>query len=274
MEKNKLIELVGPAKASAITENKKVLQSDPESLKVVSFDSQTGTKSFIDETAKATEFGMVIKNPTSQAINIVFTAGVLTGAMTFGFSEKAAEFSSGGFKTGADLLTRTGGHTFLGDGTIAIEKFDGSPDKNVTVTTVNSRRKVNEILRYASNAPFRFTKFIMSSYKLDTGAKESSNFNNMIKSVWMSPFEDTIEQEFSIRSVVRDRFQEQDLEIDFQLDAPNLHAIVSSEHAMVFTINPNTMLHLNTYIGARLSTPQQFYRIINKADDVMRVVKS
>lgn len=241
------------------------LQANPNEVKVVSFGAKSGTKSFIDEVSKSVEFGLTIRNETSQNVFIAIVSGLGT------FSNHAQSFNPGGFMAADDLLRRVGADCVLADGTIfEKEKAPASGTYDaVTVTTKNAKRKINELTKYAAKNPFRFTKFVLTSSKND-GTPESSNFNNRIKSIWLSPIVDTVEQEFSLRSIVRDKFQAQMLEVDFQKDAPNLQAIVSDEHAMVIQVNAGTTLSIGAYIGAQLSNAQYLYRLANTADSIMR----
>lgn len=231
-----------------ILKNKKKLQADTSEIKVVSFGSENGTKSFIDEIPKSLEFGFEIINDSNVAKDVIITASPFDMFPTVkAYMEELA---------GTDL--------FLADG--VIETADGG---DLSAVTSNARRSIDLVTSYAMNAPFRFTKFVMTSSKVD-GTPESTNYNNDIRTGWISPFEDTVPKEFSLRSIVRDKFQAQLLEVDFQLDAPNLLPIVSNEHFMVIRVNAKTRLSILSYVGAQLSQPQYLYRLAKSADNVMR----
>lgn len=240
------------------------LQANSDEIKVVSFDSKTGTKSFINEKPNATDFGLEIRNDTVKSIFVAIVAGL--GAWKVIENVGKQDFFPGSFMDGDDLLSRIGADCVLADGVL----YEDEENNQVVARTRNSNRKINELTKYAAKTPFRFTKFVMSSYKASTGTPESSNFNNSIKSLWLSPFEDTVETEFSLRTIVRDRFQAQLLELDFVKDAPMLKPIMSDEHVMVLQINPDTILNINAHIGARLSNAQYFYRMTKEADKLVR----
>ena len=254
---------------NSLQANAKKLQADTEGIKVISFGSKNGTKNFIDEVHKSIEFGFQVKNETDKSIYIAIVAGL----GVFNSGNHVQEFNPASFMAASDLLTRSGADCVLSDGTIYEKEIGDSGVYNaVTAITKNSKRKIAEVTKFAAKSPFRFTRFVMSSYKND-GTPESSNYNNRIKSLWVSPFEDTVEQEFSLRSIVRDKFQAHLLELDFQKDAPNLQAIMSDEHIMVIQVNAGTTLNINSYVGAQLSQAQYFYRAASAADNIMRPVR-
>lgn len=241
-----------------------ILQANPNEVKVLSFDSKSGTKSMINEKPNATDFGIEITNNTNEKVTIAVVSGLGVWKSGEGAGEVFQDYFPGGFMDGDDLLTRVGADCVLADGTLHQVGSD-----LVSARTTNTRRKINELTKYASKAPFRFTRFVMSSYKV-TGEPESTNYNNDMKTLWVSPFEDTVEQTFSLRTIVRDRFQAQNLELDFQKDAPNLNPIMSDEHIIVIQVNPKTILNIQAHIGARFSAPQYFYRITKSADEIVR----
>lgn len=241
-----------------------ILQANPNEVKVLSFDSKSGTKSMINEKPNATDFGIEITNNTNEKVTIAVVSGLGVWKSSEEPGDSFQDYYPGGFMDGDDLLTRVGADCVLADGTL---HQVGSDLVNARAT--NTRRKINELTKYASKAPFRFTRFVMSSYKV-TGEPESTNYNNDMKTLWVSPFEDTVEQTFSLRTIVRDRFQAQNLELDFQKDAPNLNPIMSDEHVIVIQVNPKTILNIQAHIGARFSTPQYFYRITKSADEIVR----
>lgn len=241
-----------------------ILQANPNEVKVLSFDSKSGTKSMINEKPNATDFGIEITNNTNEKVTIAVVSGLGVWKSGEAPGEFFQDYFPGGFMDGDDLLTRVGADCVLADGTLHQVGSD-----LVSARATNTRRKINELTKYASKAPFRFTRFVMSSYKV-TGEPESTNYNNDMKTLWVSPFEDTVEQTFSLRTIVRDRFQAQNLELDFQKDAPNLNPIMSDEHIIVIQVNPKTILNIQAHIGARFSTPQYFYRITKSADEIVR----
>lgn len=249
------------AKLQAATANK--------ANKVISFGNHNDTKSFVDESTKALEFGLVIENKSAKDIKIGIAAGV------FGYDATAKKQNLINFpyllgqmdEDAASAASKYGVDCFLNDGTL-FEDATGA----VKVATKDSNRFVADITKFGIRAPFRFTKLTLNSFKTSDGAGESSNYNNKIKAVHPSPFEDTIPQEFSLRNIVHDKFQENLLELNFQTDAPNLQAIISNENMLIIQVNSGTKLDILASIGAQLSLPQWFYRTVKQADNVMRPI--
>lgn len=234
--------------------NKKALQVT--GLQTVSFGKNNRTNSFIDETAKALSLGWRIVNPTDQDVFIAFVPAS-DGNNPTQFADLAA------------IKAFMGADCIFGDGVIYTKTVEGVA-KNVTVSSLDSRRKIAEFVKYAASSPLRFTKMAMNSAKID-GSKEDSNFNNKIKSMWFTPFEDTTAVDLDLRPlrVGGSNFNTDMMEVNFITQGGGFKAIMSNENGFVMQINAGTVLTITAGIGAQKSEAQEFYRTIAQADEVM-----
>ncbi len=244
----------------------KTLASNPAALQintlpVVSFGKENKTLSFIDESAKAINAGFTISNDTLVPVFIAFAGFTPTLNRTM-------------FNDAAALLAFTGADCIFGKGVIfQTDASDGVSGK-VTVTSLDSKRDINQLVRYTAVSPLRFTKFSMKS-KTKAGEKESSNFDNRIKSFWATPLEDTVSKDLDMRplQIGGNNFNMDMLDIDFQTQGGDFKAIMSNENFFVMQINAQTTMNITAGVGAQLSTAQLFYRTIGAADAVMAPVR-
>lgn len=245
--------------AKELASNKEALQIN--TLPVVSFGKETGTMSFIDETAKALNTGFSIKNDSTEPVFVVFAGFTPTSNRTM-------------FENAAALMAFTGADAVFGKGLILQRDAVGGTTGKVTVESLDSKRDINQLVRYASVSPLRFTKFAMRS-KTIAGEKESSNYDNRIKSFWATPLEDTVSKDLDLSplQVGGNNFNTDMLTVDFQTQGGEFKAAMSNENFFVMKINAQTILNITAGVGAQLSTAQLFYRTIKAADNVMAPVR-
>lgn len=233
-------------RVAQVSELKKIA-SPANGNRLLSFGVKTKVKDLISESTGTLEVGFIIDNDSDQDVHVAI--GAIDANAEIGIKDKA------------DILTALGADCFLMDGVVFTSNGD------VTVTTTNAKHPVKEMIRYARNNPFRFSRLVMDSDA--KGVKESSNYTGKIKTMFFSPFEDTIEDEFSLRSIVRDKFQDHRLELDFQLDT-ELNPIVGVDNFVVLTVKKGTTLTIQAGIGAQFSANQYLYRRTSQADKIMK----
>lgn len=243
-----------------LAENATKLQVTSREGKVVSFGRLNGTQNFIDESAKAIPFGFRMRNETDQAVFIAFMA--ISG------SHNLTQFANID-----EVKAATGADCIFGEGQI-FTKSVGGANKFVTVESLDSRRDISQFVKRSSTVPYRFTKFSMDSKKVE-GSKDDTNFNNRMKAFWFTPLEDTVPVDLDLRPLRQggNNFNTDMMDVDFQTQGGNFKAIISNEHAFVLQLNAGTELTITAFIGAHLSAPQQFYRLVSEADEVMAPVR-
>lgn len=227
----------------------KKISSARNGKRLLSFGVKSNVKDLVGEQNNPLEVGMVITNATSKDVTIAI--GADNSQHDFGVLDSE------------DILTALGADTFLNDGVIY-----SHAGKDVTVESTNAKHTISQMIRYALLNPFRFTRFVMNSMTTG-GAKEATNFTGKIKTMFLSPFEDTIEDEFSLRSIVKDKFQENLLEVNF-VSQTGLNPIVSADNFVVFTVKSGTVLTINAGIGAQFSPNQYLFRRTSFADSIMK----
>lgn len=242
--------------AEYLAKNGKSLQMEG-TTPLVSFGKQNKTMNFVDESAKATKFGITITNDTDQDVFVLLGGFHPNRNRTiFADLNEVLEF------TGADAI--------LGDGVIFTKAATPTTTGLVTVAATDSKRSVNQLVRYMCESPTRFTKFSMRSRRLD-GSKDSSNYDNKIKHFWASPLEDTVSVDLDMvpLQIGGNNFNTDMLDVDFQTQGGAFKLIASNENFNVIQVNAGTKLSITTFIGAQLSQAQQFYRLISKVDNIV-----
>lgn len=230
----------------------------PGTPPLVSFGKGNKALSFVDEAAKAHRFSLTIKNDSADDAFIVIG----------GFNPN---LNLTQFADASDILAKFGADAVLQDGVILAGTPGTGYTGEVSVKANDSRRTVNGFLRYAAMSPLRVTNFKMTSRSLITNAGEATNYDNLVRSHWVSPFEDTVSNDLDLRplQVGGNNFNREMLEVDFQTQGGGFNFIVSNEHFNIIQVNKHTELSITMSIGGQLSAAQQFYRIVKKADDIM-----
>lgn len=224
-----------------------------------SYGTKAGVKNMISESAQAMELSWKITNKTDSDVIFLFS--------TF-FGNDSSNTTQ--FETIDELLEATASDYTFAPGTLILGKGAGDvPNgKDLIVTSLKTGRSISHFLRYAGQSPLRFTRWSLKSKQISTGAKDSSNYDNEIKSFWFSPFDDPQIDYLNLRPLQRpDAFNADLLDIDF-LDQ-NFRMQLDNEHFIQMKVNSNTELTMSVYVGAQDSRSQAFYRFLNKADDVM-----
>lgn len=226
-------------------------------MKTISFGKQNRTQSFIDETAKAMSLGWGIKNETDKNVFIAFVPAF-------------DGYNPTQFGSLADIRSFMGADCIFGDGVVFTKEDSEGVSKNVTISSLDSKRKIQEFVKYAGQSPLRFTKFSMNSAKND-GSKEDSNYNNRMKSFWFTPFEDTVAVDLDLRPIRQggNNFNTDMMDINFLTQGGGFKAIMSNENGFVIQVNAGTTLTITSFIGAQKSEAQEFFRTISTADDIM-----
>ncbi len=225
---------------------------------LVSFGQKNHVLNFVEEAAKAQKFGFSIDNDTVNDVTIVI-GGIGAGRNNTIFADNE------------ELLDFVGADCILGDGEIFSMTPVGSESGKVTVTSTDSKRSVNKLIRYMSETPTRFTKFSMRSRLHGSNEKDSSNYDNKMKHFWASPLEDTVSVDLDMvpLQIGGNNFNTDMLDIDFQTQAQSFKLIASNENFNVIQVNAGTKLTITADVGAQLSLAQLFYRLISKVDDIM-----
>ena len=219
-----------------------------------SFGPKNAGKNFVEEHAKALQVSWKIKNNTANDVVVVLSPF---------FADTEAKITQ--FGTVSEILTLTGSDAVFKTGIIV----NGTDDADVTVASTKSGRVIEHLLRYAGQSPLRFTKWSMKSRTV-AGEKESSNYDNTIKSFWVSPFDVPVIDELELRPLQKGDMNFNPDMLDVNFIANNFHAILSREHFIQIQVNAGTELSISAFIGAQDSAPQRFFRDVKKADDVLR----
>ena len=219
-----------------------------------SFGPKNAGKNFVDEHAKALQVSWKIRNNTADDVIVLLSTL---------FSD--TDVNTTQFATVSEVLTLTASDAVFKTGTIV----NGDADADVTVSSTKSGRVIEHLLRYAGQSPLRFTKWSMKSRTV-AGEKESSNYDNTIKSFWVSPFDVPVIEELELRPLQKGDMNFNPDMLDVNFIANNFHAILSREHLLQVQVNAGTELSISAFIGAQDSAPQRFFRDIKKADDVLR----
>lgn len=219
-----------------------------------SFGPKNAGKNFVEEHAKALQVSWKIRNNTKDDVVICFSPF---------FANTEAKVTQ--FGAVSEILTLTGSTAMFATGTI----IDGDAGADVTVASTKSGRVIEHLLRYAGQSPLRFTKWSMKSRTI-AGEKESSNYDNTIKSFWVTPFDVPVIDELELRPLQKGDMNFNPDMLDVNFIANNFHAILSREHFLQIQVNAGTELSISAFIGAQDSAPQRFFRDIKKADDVLR----
>lgn len=147
---------------------------------------------------------------------------------------------------------------------------DGADDADVTVSSSKASRIIEEFLRYAGENPLRFVKWSMKSKNIADNSKDSSNYDNTIRSIWVTPFDVPQIDELDMRSlqIGGNNFNPDMLDVHFI--ANDFRAVLSNEHFLQFQVNKGTELTITAFIGAQDAKAQRFWRDVKKSDAAIR----
>lgn len=230
---------------------------DPLDLnKRFSFGKQADTLNMVDEHAKAIQLNWRITNKTSDTHTIAI--GCLLGDTAPNMTQ---------FATLSDVKKATGATAVLKDGII----IDGTDGADLTATSTDTYRKMDEFLRYTGVTCTRIVGLSMVSRNATNGNGDSSNYDLKIRSIWVNPLQDQPEvKELNLRPLVPTgaNFTESRLNVNFIRQ--NHPFVMTNEHWNTIQINPNTELMLTVYVGAQFSKAQDFWRSIKASDDIIR----
>lgn len=156
-------------------------------------------------------------------------------------------------KVSADAFLKTGDQ--LVDGV--------DPTKKIAIKSLSTGRVIEDFTRFCNGA-VQLTKFKMKSRDVASGDADTSNYDNDITSVFVSPFYPNEEKVYNLRELQdSSTFSKEFAEADF-LKA-NFPAIISKENVLLVRVSAGTELVITAYIGAQDSRAQYFYRQTRKA---------
>ncbi len=245
MDKNREITTV-------LTANQKALDVVARNL---SFGAKTDTKNLIDERDKAIKIAFKVANASaSDAFVVLYPLIDSTTAM------RALNPSI--YPSKATFVSGVGG-TPLIDGTVITD---------VTCTSLDNAITMEQMMRYIAKNPTRLTGVKMKSKIISSGAKDSSNYDNKFKTIWMNAFDVNEVKDLSLAplQIGMSNFNPDMLEVDFLKQG--FPVVISDEHAFLFQVNAGTELTMTISVGAQDSKAQRFWRNIKKADEVLRSV--
>ena len=242
---------ISQAQIQRLAANGKVLDLTERNL---SYGAKTKTKNMIDEAAKALQMSIRISNASDVAKHLALAPLMAGTGMSVAFNASIYEDK-------AALIAELGVTSTL---------YDGTVEDDVTVQCLDSRQTVKKLVRYFSENPTRITRISMKSAVIDGGAKDSSNYDNTLKTAWFNPFDVNEYDHLSLRPLQEggNNFNPDMLDLDLQ--RLNFPVVLSREHAFIFQVNAGTALTLTLFIGAQDSAAQRFWRNVRAADDVLR----
>lgn len=253
------------------------IASDPQKLRVLginnrekSFAPKSGTKNMLEEKSKAIRLSWnIVNRSTSDYKAIIFPIN-WDDASGADFQQNNTMYGETGevlneFSFGPETV-------FLKDGVmIADPAHLPATFENcfVGAKSLNSNRKINQLVRFAGNSPVRVTEMKLKSKVIATGEKDSSNYDNVFETIFVSPFDDPIRRELPLRVLQEgaSNFNPDMLDVDFQKHA--FPVIFSNEHLFVFQVNAGTSLTMTLAFGAFDSKAQKHWRDVKGADDTL-----
>lgn len=139
----------------------------------------------------------------------------------------------------------------------------------VKLESKDSRQNPKGFYFRATQNSYQITKLRMTSTNISNGAANPSNYNNPVQHFWLNPFELPVPEPFSLRVTQNNRITaEQYAEVDFV--AAGYNALVGPEDVLGIRIEGGTKLDLEIFIGAEMSTAQEFYRKVEAGVQVVR----
>ena len=230
----------------------KYLQENAAALDLnrrVSF-GEGGVKNYLNQGKSAEKFGMVITNDTDKVHTLIF--GALNSI----------------YASAARLKTEVGGiatAVIITDGRLVTH----ATKAGLEVTAKGANRKVADFVNYLNDTPSTLIGIKFESSVLATKAPESTNFNQIIKNIYISPFRNPrITTEVDLRDMRNDGVvAAQYMNVDFLKRGDNV--LLSRQNYLVFDIEPGTSLSLSTSYGAQMSNAQDLYRQNNAAAQAM-----
>ncbi|MCH2226012.1 MAG: hypothetical protein MK066_14685, partial [Crocinitomicaceae bacterium] len=167
------------------------------------------------------------------------------------------------------LLQAVGADVLLSDGKILTGASDG---EEVRVVSNDSNRNIDNAIRFMAVSPTKFTSLSMQSSLID-GTPESKNYTTQMKSVFVSPWQKSIDQYLNLRGTQNNQANSpQFAEIDFV--AKGFQALISNENFLLFTVKKGTILDLTFSIGHSSSMAQEFYRASKGFDKLAKMLPS
>ncbi len=214
--------------------------------RTVSF-GKGGAKNYIDlGSAKAEKFGFEITNDTTE------TKILILGATTSIYRSATRLKKEVGGTPDAIILT---------DGRLATE----TGLTGLVVRPKGTNRLLADFVNSLDTDPTTLLALKFESSVFGTRAAESTNFNQTIRSVYISPYrnpQDVVEQD--LRDYRNDGVvAAQYLNVPFFKEGKNI--LLSHQNYLVFSIAPKTILSVSQELGGTMSNTQSLYRQNNAA---------
>jgi hypothetical protein len=237
-----------------------------DTQKKLSYGVQKSANNMIDERPKADEVVFEIRNATDESQFLVLSSLFEddTNKTIFGSVREGLTACVPGAEATRVHALKNG---------LVYQAVDDDDDpitgKTLTVASKSSGILLDRVLRYIGMCPTRVTKARFKSVTLG-GAADTGNFDNRITNLFFSPFAPPKEDFLSLAPLVQSgiNFNANILDVDFIDQA--FPFIMSNEHYTVLQINSGTVLTINMFIGAQDSPAQRHWRIMRKADDLIR----
>jgi hypothetical protein len=226
--------------------------------KSVSFGKASNVTSFIDEASGAIELSYSLVNDALVDQKVLFAPIVPKGAVANGVHDVNTTM----FATEQEALTATRSDVVFGEKTVSIA------GKDFIISSTDPARKISELLRYMALNPTRIIKMSMTSTKISNGEKDKTNFSQVVKTFFVSPFDTIVEKPLNLKTLQVDKFNYDALDVDFQKTA--FPVIISNENLFQFSVKAGTRLDISFFFGAQFSNSQEFYRKVKDADAIMR----
>lgn len=204
-----------------------------------------GPKTFISEHQNSISSSFSIDNST--AVDVTIVLGHLNNSQ---------------FDDAGQLVAACDGTALADDGIVY-----SSGGKDVTMTSNDPGRTIGQMLRYASNSPFRFTKLSLHS-KLTSGTPDTSNYDASLKTVFVSPWQKPQDNYLNLRQFMTNIANSpQFADIDFLKEG--FPMMLSSENFICIKVKAGTILNVTLGVGMQMSLAQKAYRAYKQADELL-----
>ncbi|WP_107037857.1 hypothetical protein [Brumimicrobium mesophilum] len=211
-----------------------------------------GVKNVIGARKTGSTIRFEVANGTETDEVIYFAPSVLLGGNpTAGFIDGSQEFQR------------------MPQGSLFSTAAKGEAPNALTVKSLNHAQEKTFLASHFSIEPTQITKIAMRSFAID-GVPENTNYGNDITGYFLSPFKEPLRKgslNFSQFQGPKDTSTEM-LTVD--LVDQNFDALISQQDVFAMTINAKTKMTITMSVGARLSQPELFHRMVKAGSETIR----
>lgn len=211
-------------------------------------------KNMLGERLSNVQPGFTIANKSNKTLTFIIIPGlnIVDPSILVGSGLRALNSES-------KLKQITGADFILGLGENVTE--------NVKVESISKKYDIAMMLNSMGLNPTRITTMQLKSRSQD-GNPENTNYDNAIIHYGFTPYDKARTEDFSLRNLQNSSMLSTEYaKADFlSTDFP---AIISSQDAILITVNANTTLSVQLTIGVSDNVAQSFFRFVRDADQVL-----